>query len=300
MPTVLVVDDSATDRRMATLLLEKNPHIHVISAVDGEDALEQIESHLPDLVVTDLMMPRLNGLQLVEAIRQDYPLLPVILMTAAGSEEIACEALQKGAASYVPKKALGTELGEVAERVLANSREERSQSRLLNRLQYLEFRFEIETELSLLLALAAHLRQSVMQHRICSPSDAVRVGIALEEALTNAYYHGNLEVSSELREKDYRLYYDTAQQRTTEEPYCRRRIQAHSKITPFAAEFTITDDGPGFDRSALPDPTDPKNLERPSGRGLLLMQTFMDEVRFNDAGNQVTLVKRRSAALEDD
>ena len=45
--------------------------------------------------------------------------------------------------------------------------------------------------------------------------------------------------------------------------------------------------------AALPDPTDPTNLENASGRGLLLMRTFMDEVKYNDSGNAVTLTKRR-------
>ena len=53
------------------------------------------------------------------------------------------------------------------------------------------------------------------------------------------------------------------------------------------------DDGPGFDVSTLPDPTDPANLERPSGRGVLFMRTFMDDVRYNPTGNCVTLLKRR-------
>ena len=57
----------------------------------------------PDVVLTDLDMPRMNGLQLVEAIRRNYPTIPVVVMTALGSEEIAALALAKGAASYIPK-----------------------------------------------------------------------------------------------------------------------------------------------------------------------------------------------------
>ena len=60
--------------------------------------------------------------------------------------------------------------------------------------------------------------------------------------------------------------------------------------------FVIRDEGPGFDPRELPDPTDPTNLERPSGRGLLLMRTFMDDVSYNDDGNQVTLIKRRNSS----
>jgi len=57
--------------------------------------------------------------------------------------------------------------------------------------------------------------------------------------------------------------------------------------------FTIRDEGPGFDPSKLPDPTDPENLLKASGRGLLLIKTFMDEVTHSANGNQITMVKRR-------
>ncbi|HEY1379785.1 MAG TPA: ATP-binding protein [Gemmataceae bacterium] len=54
----------------------------------------------------------------------------------------------------------------------------------------------------------------------------------------------------------------------------------------------MRDEGPGFDPATLPDPLDPANLERASGRGLLLIRTFMTEVRHNDRGNEITLVLR--------
>ena len=59
------------------------------------------------------------------------------------------------------------------------------------------------------------------------------------------------------------------------------------------ARFTIRDEGSGFDTSLPRNPTLPDNIERYSGRGLLLMRMFMDEVLFNAAGNEVTLVKYR-------
>jgi anti-sigma regulatory factor (Ser/Thr protein kinase) len=56
----------------------------------------------------------------------------------------------------------------------------------------------------------------------------------------------------------------------------------------------IRDEGRGFNHRAVPDPTDPENLERPTGRGLWLIRHYMHEVRFNAKGNAVTLVRRRS------
>jgi anti-sigma regulatory factor (Ser/Thr protein kinase) len=63
-------------------------------------------------------------------------------------------------------------------------------------------------------------------------------------------------------------------------------------FTRDCVEYVIRDEGPGFDPTKLPDPTDPVNLERPCGRGLLLMRTFMDAVKYNKTGNQVTMSKR--------
>ena len=59
------------------------------------------------------------------------------------------------------------------------------------------------------------------------------------------------------------------------------------------AVFVIRDEGEGFDPELLPDPTDPANLERVCGRGLLLIQTFMDHVEHNERGNQITMINNR-------
>ena len=64
------------------------------------------------------------------------------------------------------------------------------------------------------------------------------------------------------------------------------------KLSRSEAVFVIRDDGSGFDPDAQPDPTEPTNRERISGRGLLLIRTFVDCVSHNSLGNEVTLVKR--------
>ena len=132
----------------------------------------------------------------------------------------------------------------------------------------------------------------------CSRSGCLRLGVAIEEALLNAYYHGNLEISSKLREEDHRLYHEAAEARVRQAPYRDRKIYVSVKITPTQAIYCIRDEGPGFDPASLPDPTDPANLDRPCGRGMLLMRTFMDNVIYNDRGNEVTLFKQRDGGDE--
>ena len=73
-----------------------------------------------------------------------------------------------------------------------------------------------------------------------------------------------------------------------------KRVTVSASITAERAVFTIADQGDGFDARKFPDPTDTASLLAPSGRGLALASAFLDEVRFNDRGNEVTLVKHRS------
>ena len=297
MPRVLVVDDSPVDRRLAAGLLTRGGDWEVEQAEDGAQALRAIEAHTPDLVLTDMTMPELNGLELVSEVARRHRKLPVILMTALGSEDIAVEALQLGAASYVTKKRLALDLVEIVNRVMSAADDARTQTRVASRLETLSCRFLLPNELAEVLALPNHLQRIAESAGWNIEGESVRMCVALEEALLNALFHGNLEIDSRLKEEDHAAFYELADERKCLPPYCDRRIHVEVHFSPEEARYVIRDEGSGFDHAALPDPTDPSNLDRPSGRGLLLMSTFMDEVRHNAAGNEVTLVKRRSGEM---
>lgn len=293
MPTVLVVDDSAVDRRLVAEYLKEDQELKLQYAVHGADALEKMEAEVPDLVVTDLIMPEVDGLELVAAVRQRYPLVPVILMTSKGSEEIVVRALQSGAASYVPKHTFARRLLSTVRNVLAVSGRQRRHSRLMECMTRTECAFELENKAALVHPMVTYLQERATHLGVCDESDATRIGVALEEALANALYHGNLEVGSELRGEDDQAYHALIAERCQVPPFCDRRVHVRVKLSREEAVFVIRDEGDGFDPASLPDPTDPANLEKASGRGLLLMRAFMDDVHYNDQGNAVTLTKRR-------
>jgi len=293
--TVLVVDDSAMDRLLASSLIENLGGWSVQSAENGSEALAALGRQRPDLVLTDLLMPGMDGLELVQAIRANHPLVPVILMTGHGSEDIAIKALKAGAASYVPKKSLARDLEETLDQVMSASKLDRDQRRLVQFQTHLETHFVLENDPTLIPPLVGLLEENLARMNLCEPGGLVLLGVALHEAMSNAIFHGNLEVSSELREQDEAGYYKLAQERRHQKPWSDRRVYVTVRMSRLEAVFVIKDDGGGFDPSALPDPTDPTNLERVSGRGLLLIQTFMDRVEHNEVGNQITMSKRRYA-----
>jgi DNA-binding response OmpR family regulator len=289
---VLVVDDSQTQAMDVRLHLVRLG-FDVRIALSGAEALRLLEADRSEIVLTDLVMPEMDGLELVRRVRAARPGVPVILMTGQGSEEIAVEALKQGAADYVPKQHRNRDLPRVLENVLAIARAHRVKEQVLDCLTHTESRFILDNDATLIPPLIGRLQDNLARLKLCDENARMRVAMALREALLNAIEHGNLEVSSELREREDDLYYRLSEERRRQAPFNQRHVHVAVHESRDEARYVIRDEGPGFDPSKLPDPTDPENLERASGRGLLLIRSFMDEVEHNSTGNEITLVKRR-------
>ncbi|MGB7160091.1 MAG: ATP-binding protein [Tepidisphaeraceae bacterium] len=98
------------------------------------------------------------------------------------------------------------------------------------------------------------------------------IKLALEEALINAIKHGNkLDL--------------------------KKSVHIEASVSPNVTEITIEDEGPGFERSSVPDPTLEENLDKCSGRGILLMEAYMNRVEWSRGGRRVHMVKKNEADL---
>jgi anti-sigma regulatory factor (Ser/Thr protein kinase) len=177
--------------------------------------------------------------------------------------------------------------------VLTVAQANKNQQRLLECLVNTEEQFLIDNDPSLIPPLIGYLQENITRMHLCDEIGRIRVSIALQEALLNALQHGNLEIPSELKEKDDKSFQVLMEQRRREKPFRSRRIHVTARESLGDVVYIVRDEGPGFDPSKLPDPTDPANLDRVSGRGLLLIRTFMDKVYHNKVGNEITMVKHR-------
>ena len=135
-------------------------------------------------------------------------------------------------------------------------------------LPFLEERiaFKMPSELRHLDGVLDYLNERMLRLGIINDDDS-EVLVALDEAIVNAIKHGNK---------------------------CDPRKAVHI-VAEFSSEgvrFIVSDEGPGFEREKVPDPTEPCRLLEPSGRGLLLINHIMDEVRFNKCGNRLEMFKR--------
>ncbi|MGI9518308.1 MAG: response regulator [Pirellulaceae bacterium] len=298
MTKILVVDDNPLDRTLMSALLGRMQDWTVETVNDGQQAMERLGQQDIDIVVTDLQMPNMDGLALVKNVRTSFNRVPVVLVTAFGSERESIAALRAGAANFSHKSRLQRDLVPTVRNVLEWSASIRriDEERDRDRPRDLQIAFVLDNNVSqirnLIETFDGHLPPWAKGERL-------RISMALEEALTNAICHGNLEVDSRLKDQeDICAFENLVTERQDCEPFCQRRVRVKAEFSPEQIVFQINDEGPGFDVSSLPDPTAPENIMKPSGRGLLLIRTFMDEVSHNETGNRITLVKRRPDETE--
>lgn len=299
MARILVAEDSRAQSLQIQNLLTKAKHT-VQMAVDGDTALEMFRAETPEILLTDMHMPGKTGLELIEAIRESHPDVPVVMMTSDGTEDLAVEALRKGASNYIPKRRLGQDLisiiGGIAEMLDAR----KSRGSVLGALTHYEASYTFGNDREFANTLISQFESELKDMVFDNETELFRIVTALKEAILNAIDHGNLELDSSLREEDGgAAFYELARERLTQEPYCYRKITVTSRVSPEQLAYVIRDEGPGFDPDKLPDPNDPENILRAHGRGLMLIRSFMDDVVLNEKGNQITLIKYRQSAQDD-
>jgi len=298
MAIILVVDDSPVDRRvLAGLLTRDDSQEWIVQyAENGVEALEHLDLFVPDLVITDVHMPQMDGLELVAAIREQHPRVPVILTTAQGSESMAIKALETGAAGYVPKAKLAEDLLDTVKQVLSVSSAEHNYRQLIDCFVKTRYTLHLTSNPDLVAPLIQLVQKTLEEMKFGDKTARVHVGVSVEEAVINALLHGSLELSGEqaalARAEMGRGMRRTIEQRLKEARYRDRKILIDARFTPEDVRFVIRDPGPGCPAARLPRRGDPSTLKEGAGRGLILIHNFMDEVTFNKKGNELTMCKK--------
>jgi DNA-binding response OmpR family regulator len=295
MSKILLVDDNDELRRELERILAAAGHA-VVHAGDGKEALDAAALDAPEVVITDVHMPELDGISLVAALKQELPTVPVLVMTEFGSEELAVRALRAGASNYLPKRNLARDVLEVLDELLSVAASQAQQAVFLGRMTAVEHEFVLENNPDLVPHVVSHVESMMRQMRQFDDSARMQVGVAVHEAVTNAIVHGNLEISSELKDGDWDVYHETVARRATDASYRDRRVTITVRATREPTLLIrVKDEGNGYNPAKLPDPTDPVNMVKGCGRGLLLIRTFFDSVTHNPKGNEITMVKRGKA-----
>ncbi len=297
MATILLVDHSQVDRRLATRRLESKPSWTVVTAASPEQGLEILE-HLPcDLLIVSPAHCFEGSTILIRRARDLDPEFPVIILSDRADDTCGIAKLCLDAQGYVCKNEINETLVDEVESVLRGEKARQLELNLLRRRISHRQEFAVENDTKLVPVLVGQLLDAVGV--VCSDSASrMKMGIALEEGLLNAMIHGNLEVSSELRQREDDSFQKMIAARQRNPIYGERKVTVSVDASYDRVEFAIEDEGPGFDVESLPDPSREDRVHIPSGRGIMMMRTLMDEVAFNDCGNRVVLTMWLTRRLE--
>ena len=295
MAKILLAKDSATHTALMRSLLEQDGHC-VDCVVDGQLAWEAVQASRPDLLVTDLRMPELNGCELIEKVGRVDTDLPCIVVTARGSEGLAVDALAVGAVNFVPKNSLQKLLNHVVRQTLAMAEVNAIFHNFSGHLESPEFSVELPNDISAIEPTVLYIVQTLAAATGLSTIQRIRIGAALSSALFNAMCYGNLEIKDEdpvvsrMFEGD-ECNNDEIRERASQKPYCDRRVLLKVSVSADDTRFFISHDGPGRLTRLTPAPGTSESFEIEQCRGFVLMTSFMDDIIFQSGNSSVVLVK---------
>lgn len=295
MASILLADDSQTHTLLMRRILEDGSHT-VTSVADGQQALDVLQTSVPDLVVTDLQMPVVNGMELVSNIADQYPSLPSIVVTARGSESLAVDALAKGAANFVPKSSLSKLLLRAVRQTVQFAEVIRAVQPSSGQATRHEWTVTLRSDPEDIEPIAWMVIQTLAWSGHLDATDQVRMGTAVASGLFNAMCFGNLQIPDEETIVARILADDPTgildlRVRAREETY--RDLSTTLKLSVGIEDtrVSIRHSGRGRATRLTPAPGTPESFEREQCRGLMLISSFMDDVILRGDASEVVMVK---------
>ena len=283
---ILIVDDEEAIRTILAKFVTKQG-FQRDCASSGEDALELLETNDYDFVIMDLMMPGTDGLELLQKIKVMKRDIPVAIITGFGTLDLAIQAIRHGAVDFIKKPFDFGCISQLMAKVFERRKREASYQEALGLLTSGTFALPNE---EVIIESAARIAAKQLEEKPLYDG----VYLALIESLTNAMEHGNLEISqAEKVEATAAGSFEELKRTRLADPVLGgRKLHLRIEASDDAIRFSIRDEGKGFDYRDLPDPTQPENIFNASGRGVLLVQCYMDDVSWNDVGNEITILKK--------
>ena len=261
---ILIVDNSDELRVSIADVLGKLGH-QVVAIGGRKEALARADLDEFDLIISDLTEDASSP---SSELQRKHLLMSLPPGTV---QPDVIKAFKLGAANYVRKAYNNQELREIIEQTLSYKLRYLDDPNVLAHLHE-KIEFELPSDLLLMNGVLQYLLERVAKRGLITPERS-NLFIALDEAFVNAVKHGNKNDPAKL-------------------------VRIAAELSPREASFTVEDEGEGFNVQEIPDPCDPANLFKSSGRGVLLIYNIMDEVEYNAQGNRVKMVKRPDAPVD--
>ena len=246
------------------------------------------------MVVTDMQMPEMDGVSLLRKMRLEYPLIPAIMVTAYGNEDLASEALGVGASNFISKDHAAILLPEMVQRMKLFSAANAETLDLKGALTRNRFEFILDCSLDRITPLVCLQLRLLAAMNVLHTGDRLRIAEALDYLLFHCIVHGNLERPTSAdplsRESAERFVIEQRSQwgdPSSAEP----TVSLSLSVTDREARYVVSRDGNGPSITHAPLPGTPQSFADERGRAMLLLTSVMNEVFVDPSNGDVTLVK---------
>lgn len=289
---VLVVEDDEATRLFIASAIRGRGH-ETRSAGDGALGLAAFEEFRPDIVFTDIKMPEMDGIEMLQKIREIVPEALVVIISTLDSPEYTLRALQLKANDYLVKPIFEKRMHLLLDKYV-NILADRAKVRATPAEASLrELEMEIPNHIN---EIGMTIARLMLETKPVPVNDMLGIHLGLVEILTNSIEHGNLEIG--FREKSKAIsrgddgWLKLVEERASLPPYRDRKVKIRFTMGEDRCEWLVTDEGPGFDWTKIPDQKDARNLlNETHGRGIMLARLQFDEIEYLGCGNSVRLVK---------
>ncbi len=290
MTTILIIDDEQPVRDVLKIALSEKRH-RVLEAGTGMEGLRIFEIERPDIVITDVMMPGMDGLEVTRRIKELNEDTDLIIMTGYGSEELVIEALRSGASNYLKKPIAFNDLFAMVDKIVIK-RQYRKRFEVSKDVVFYERKhLVLGNDLAQVWGAVNQILYNIQPGEPQKVVEGIRIG--LYEMIVNAIEHGNLGIASEEKSEAIlsSTYARLLSQRRTRADELGKKIFVNCTYTRDRIAVEIRDQGGGFNYRGLPDMTDPNVIMSVNGRGIFLASLYFDRVDFQEPGNYVLLEK---------
>jgi serine/threonine-protein kinase RsbW len=266
---ILIVDNNDELRVLLEQALGQLGHEVVVTG-EREKALRRDDLDSFDLIISDLSEAEVNG-EPISELHRKHLVTPLSEQFHGFHGPGVIKAFKMGAANFLRLPYNREELREIVEQTLSHKVRTVDDPSVYSHVHE-KIEFELPSDLALMNGVLDYLQERVSKLGLIRPERS-NLFVALDEAFVNAVKHGNKNDPTKL-------------------------LRITAELSPKEASFTVEDEGEGFNVGEIPDPCDPENLFRTSGRGVLLIYNIMDEVEYNAQGNRVKMIKRPETPVE--
>jgi|GEM_PF-389048 len=270
MSKILVIDDEIEICELLQVALEMSGH-KVTACQCARDGMKHLEKQEYDFVIIDMIMPEISGLEMIRIINDRYPRTLTILTTGLQTQDVIIEALRQGAYNFVNKPFSLEEIGNIIN-IGNRARSCHTQAKAIQPYLTQQLHFVLPSRKSLMEEVAGTIAGLANLLGFPEKLVAMNIPLTVDELFLNAVIHGNKEDES----KTVSIKVDLDDEKIT---------------------ITITDQGAGFHWERVLDRSTPADLENEGGRGIFLVKHYVDDIRYNKAGNEVSVTIRRDRAI---